>query len=211
MFYTVYKVTNILNGKYYIGKHQTKDLDDGYMGSGKLIRRAIRKHGLENFKKEILHVFDNEQDMNQREAELVTVSEETYNLCDGGKGGWSYVNRSRTSEENAEYGSIGGKSCVEKHLAAMKKNLYEHSIRNGKLLQQKIKDGLLLNGFKNKRHSEKTKQKMRKHKNAGEKNGSYGTCWITNETENKKIPKDALDKWLEMGYHKGRVTRSPTS
>ena len=94
MFYTVYKITNNLNGKYYIGMHQTKKLDDGYMGSGKLIKLAIAKHGVENFSKEILHVFDNEEDMRAKEAELVVISEDSYNLCDGGKGGFGYLNRS---------------------------------------------------------------------------------------------------------------------
>jgi hypothetical protein len=48
----VYKITNLVNGKYYIGKdkHSIKN----YLGSGKIIKSAILKYGIENFKKEIL-------------------------------------------------------------------------------------------------------------------------------------------------------------
>lgn len=92
MYYTVYRITNKVNNRYYIGKHQTKDINDGYMGSGKLIIQAIKKYGIENFEKEILHVFNTEDEMNDKEAELVVISEETYNLCEGGKGGFSYIN-----------------------------------------------------------------------------------------------------------------------
>ena len=105
MFYTIYKITNNLDGKYYIGKHQTKDLDDGYMGSGKLLKRATKKHGIENFTKEILHVFDNEQEMNDKEKELVILSEESYNLCEGGKGGFGYINSNGLTHHNYEIGS----------------------------------------------------------------------------------------------------------
>lgn len=98
MFYTIYKITNKINGNIYIGKHQTKDLNDGYMGSGKRIRLAIEKYGIENFEKEILYQFDNEDDMNAKEAEIVTeefVSQDTnYNLCPGGHGGFGYINKS---------------------------------------------------------------------------------------------------------------------
>lgn len=96
VFYTIYKITNKIDGKIYVGKHQTKDLDDEYMGSGKRLIHAIKKYGVDNFTKEILHVFDNETDMNSKEVELVTENfcsrEDTYNLCPGGKGGWGYIN-----------------------------------------------------------------------------------------------------------------------
>jgi hypothetical protein len=86
MFYIIYKTTNTITNKFYIGKHQTNDLNDGYLGSGKLLRRAIQKYGRQNFQREILYIFDNENDMNKKEKELVVVSEDTYNLCDGGQG-----------------------------------------------------------------------------------------------------------------------------
>jgi len=91
MLYTIYKVTNNLNGKIYIGKHQTADPNDGYYGSGKAIKNAIKKHGKENFTKEVLYVFETEVEMNAKEKELITedfvLREDTYNLGVGGEGG----------------------------------------------------------------------------------------------------------------------------
>ncbi len=96
MFYTIYKITNQLDGKIYIGSHKTRELDDDYMGSGKILMRAQKKHGIENFKKEILFVFDNPEEMYAKEATLVNedflMEENTYNLRIGGFGGWDYVN-----------------------------------------------------------------------------------------------------------------------
>ena len=53
-FYIIYKITNQINGKYYIGRHATKDVNDSYMGSGIGIKNAINKHGVKNFTKEII-------------------------------------------------------------------------------------------------------------------------------------------------------------
>ncbi|QDP64711.1 MAG: putative intron-associated endonuclease 1 [Prokaryotic dsDNA virus sp.] len=53
-YYIVYKVTNKINGKFYIGSHQTVNIEDGYLGSGKLVKLAIKKYGRENFNKCII-------------------------------------------------------------------------------------------------------------------------------------------------------------
>lgn len=88
MFYTIYKIINQINGKFYIGKHQTYNLDDGYMGSGKLIKYAIEKYGIENFTKEYLGVYDSQIKMDLAEKIYVILDEEvSYNLCRGGEGG----------------------------------------------------------------------------------------------------------------------------
>ena len=91
MFFTIYKTTNTINGKYYLGKHQTNNLEDGYLGSGILLINAIKKYGRDSFIKEILFVFDNEVDMNAKERELITEeivrSKKTYNKGIGGEGG----------------------------------------------------------------------------------------------------------------------------
>jgi hypothetical protein len=86
--YTVYKTTNIINGTIYIGVHKTNDINDTYIGSGKLLKMAIKKYGRDSFKKEILHIFDNSQDAYLKESELVSelfiLDKNNYNLAVGG-------------------------------------------------------------------------------------------------------------------------------
>lgn len=89
--YTIYQITNLTTGRIYIGQHKVISLNDKYCCGGTHIKRAIRKYGPENFKREIIFEFDNFEDMNNKEAELVDskfIEENTnYNLRTGGSNG----------------------------------------------------------------------------------------------------------------------------
>ena len=209
MYYTIYKITNKLNSKIYIGKHQTKNLDDGYMGSGKLIRRAVEKHGIENFQKEILHVFETEAEMNKAEARLVILSEDSYNLCSGGQGGWGYVNTEIwTKDKRLEHNR---RVTGFRNLDRSKYDWKLYSKKGNARRAEMIKTGVLNpKTFQDKKHTDETIIKMkssRKGKQTAEKNSQYGTCWITDGVKNKKIKKEEISFWLEQGYRRGRVIR----
>jgi hypothetical protein len=166
MFYTIYKITNTLNGKYYIGKHQTKDLNDGYFGSGKVLKHAIKKHGIENFTKEILHVFDTELEMNAKEKELVELNESSYNLCPGGKGGWGYVNANGLNNDsnNKERYERSRKTLIHRLqnepelLKKYQECRMKATLAGFKKVSEKYPDG----SWRNKKHTEETKKKISK-------------------------------------------------
>lgn len=182
--------------------HKTKDLNDGYMGSGKLIQRAIEKHGIDNFTKEILHVFDNESDMKSKEAELVTeeflACDDVYNLCPGGNGGFGYINKNchNNKGNNRKIGNYGFRinSNVDHYWTSetSKEMLKKFYLNGGK------------NPFLNKKHSMETKNKISdimKEKQSGDLNSQFGTIWITNGLENKKIKKESE---IPEGWNRGR-------
>lgn len=215
MLYTIYKITNQINNKIYIGKHQTKDLNDNYMGSGKLLVAAIKKYGIENFKKEILFVFDNELEMNSKEAELVTkkfVKESNnYNLCPGGNGGFGYINSTPGLHisNNTEIRNKWKQSLLEKYGVDNYAKTKEWKKRQSKQMKKLHSLGKIkYDTFTGKKHTDETKKKISeansKHQK-GRGNSQFGTMWITNGQENKKIKKE-IDI-IPEGWHKGRVTK----
>jgi hypothetical protein len=86
----IYKITNTINGRWYIGK--TNGRDPSYMGSGKLLKQAYAKYGQENFIKEVLESCATDQELNLREQHWIATTNAiqdsmSYNLAEGGSGG----------------------------------------------------------------------------------------------------------------------------
>ena len=103
--YLIYRIDSLQNGKHYIGQHKTNNPLDNYMGSGKLVLKAIAKYGIENFVKTILFDFDNFKEMNEKEKELIPLSacyphdKMSYNILEGGAN-----QRSFKGQANGMYG-----------------------------------------------------------------------------------------------------------
>lgn len=146
MKYTIYKTTNLINGMFYIGKHQTENENDGYYGSGAYLERAIKKYGKENFKKEVLFVFDTEEEMNKKERELIQEElvddSRCYNLMFGGEGGDTWTGRHHSEETKKKLSDIAKrnleKSGEEGHLrrSEKQKEIWEKLRKNPEKLKE---------------------------------------------------------------------------
>lgn len=211
IYYAVYKITNEIDGKFYIGSHKTKNLDDKYMGSGKYLKRAQEKYGLESFKREILFIFDTPEEMYDMEAHIVNedflVTENTYNLKVGGFGGWDYINANMSAEIRHMISSNGAKS------ANMNGGIFkgkEHSLETIRILREKNLGELNpmygIGSFSGKSHTSETKERIgsaNSVRQSGSGNSQYNTMWIYNlELKiSKKINKDDI---IPDGWNKGR-------
>lgn len=183
IYYTVYKITNTVNGKYYIGAHKTTDLNDSYMGSGTLLQSAISKYGKDSFQKEIIHLLDSEEEMYAKEAELVTESTAedrgTYNLKPGGPGNFYHINKNGPyivdSVEHSERMKKWWKDRDEKLGAESRKNEKVSKSLTGRKLSETHKENL------------------------------KGKMWVKKDSESKYIRREELAHHLNEGWVKGRT------
>lgn len=93
--YFVYKTTNLLNGRFYIGK--SSKVNSNYLGSGKLITKAIKKYGVDNFRREILENCDLLEELEKAELfhlnnNLDCFVPKGYNILHGSNGGDTLTN-----------------------------------------------------------------------------------------------------------------------
>jgi len=201
-FHFIYKTTNILSGRYYIGMHSTNNLEDGYLGSGTRLRYSINRYGEENHKREILEFCNTRNKLKEREKEIVSLNEiakkECLNLKVGGIGGW-------TSEQQILNAIKSNKK--QRFLRETNTDWWENkkkAIGRGNKLSYKKGRKIKVPNWIGRKHKEETKRKLSESKigtGRGILNSQYGTCWITNGKENRKIYKG---KKIPKGYKLGR-------
>lgn len=118
MKHIIYKITNTVNNKYYIGRHSTNNVDDGYMGSGIWIKNAIRKYGRDNFVKEILDEANSSAELWELEKKYVNENvvndKNSYNMCVGGKHYLQGLSTDELKQHQSMAGKIGAKSFRQK-------------------------------------------------------------------------------------------------
>ena len=227
MFYYLYQITNLVNNKIYVGVHKTKDMNDGYMGSGKVIKRAMEKYGTGNFRKDILETFQDAKSMYAREKELVTEEflerEDVYNLRRGGHGGFDYINKTPGLNNRLSEGynrSVSPFVNPEKYTHLNIEEIRKKAAVSSALRMKKIHDDRKKNKTDfyeklwRKGNSPEARAKAKKTQketfkkighSIGKKNSQFGTCWISHEKFGiKKCKKTELDGYINNGWIKGR-------
>jgi group I intron endonuclease len=201
MYYLIYKTTNSLDGKYYVGCHQTKNLNDGYLGSGKHLKRAVKKYGSDNFKFEILHFAISKSEMFSLERSIVNedlINDPlSYNLKLGGSGGNPGI-----------VGAFTGK----KHTSATKEKQRTASL-------QQVRYDSTRKKLSENNWSKKDPESHRRHmqliaslprseshnKKVAEAN--LGKILINNGSYAKRIDKPELPSYEGLGWKKGGMPR----
>lgn len=205
-YHYIYKTTNVVNNKFYVGMHSTDNLIDGYIGSGKKLWYSINKYGKENHKVEILEFYDSRKLLKEREKNLVNEDllkdPMCMNLRFGGDGGLDGL-----SDDSIKRIRKGASDFMYK-MWKDPKFINGHKQRTAETLKKRHQRGeVRYDTFTGKQHSEETKKLMseiRKGTGNGEKNSQFGTCWITKNGVNKKIKKECLQEYLSEDWIKGR-------
>lgn len=207
-YYIIYKTTCKVTEKYYIGMHCTDDLDDGYLGSGKLIKLSIEKYGEAQHTRTVLEFHKTFEDMCTREKAVVTEDVLSDPMCMnlrvGGDGGWMHINSSpvicKKKVETARSQEFRDKRRQEQldrwSDAQYRESFYqtvrsdEYKLSRSEQMSKIYQDPALL---------EKMKQ-MR----LGEKNPVFGKKWVYKGEVSAFADINTIDTLLADGWALGR-------
>lgn len=208
-YHYLYRITNTETEEYYIGIHSTNDLDDGYFGSGKLLKNIIRELGKDKFKKEIIMFCKDRFELVDQESKYVNESvlkdKKCLNLIEGGICTKQYSTKGTTTVRSVKTGKcfnvkVGDprlKTGELIHVAKGKTTVFDPS--TNKFISISVNDPRYISKELKQKHPENFTMKGKTYVY---KDGTYLT-----------IKKEDLDKYLKKGWIirskcKGRI--SPT-
>jgi hypothetical protein len=230
----IYKTTNLINGKFYIGKDEKNN--PNYIGSGLHLIRAIEKYGKHNFSKEIIDTASSREELNEKEIywiEQTNAIKLGYNIAPGGTGGnvlkdasvesileWKRkigikASRKRTDEERAAISK--GRLCItfsEEHKENIKKS------RANQIITEEHKKNIS-KGLTGRIQSEETKEKIsiankgkvftKEHREKIRKNRAtqtpptQGKKCMNNGIINVFVNVNQINEYLKDGYTCGMI------
>ena len=220
--YTVYKTTNQITDRFYIGMHKTANPNDSYLGSGIVVKRAIEKHGAEKFKKEVLFVFLTRKEAAEKEIELLLVEKDNllcYNLHEGGTGGFEYVNKYYASTRRRLFKKarialteklrtdpqyrkvVGAKISEGQHKRFQADPASRERARKNVLLYQPM----AVETWRGQKHTKETRQRLSDN-HRGEQNSMFGMRWMYNDNtqRSKRFRENEVATQQSVGWQLGR-------
>lgn len=216
----IYKIINLINNKIYVGKDKFDN--PNYYGSGKIIKRAIKKYGIENFKKEILEDnISNYNLLNEREKywilEMNSLQPKGYNINTGGAGGDNFTYHDNKEQYRKKLSlSQKGKIKTFEHKEKIRiSNIGKHNHKGkNNPMYNKHRFGHIAPMY-GKEQSKESKDKIRKAHLGMKMNTIHrlksGLCtkdtfWMNNGKETKRIKKDEINDYLDIGWCLGRIS-----
>lgn len=183
----VYMTVNLITNQFYIGKHETDNLEDSYLGSGRRLKNSVKKYGRENFKKFILSIWDNPKDALNEEQRVVAEyldNPACLNIVDGGKG-FTSKSAKRASDQAKVMGKQGSKFLTKDH--------YSHAGKASVKVNKANGTGIwAITPEQRSQTSSKTNK---------------DTIWINDGTTEKKIKNN---QEIPEGFIKGRIIAGST-
>lgn len=210
-YHYIYKTTCKVTGKFYVGMHSTDSLDDGYLGSGKILGYSRKKYGDQNHLREILEYCSSRDELKQREKEIVNESlladPLNINLKYGGDGGQTSEVSSLMWKNNPQMRKDQSERIKHQWKNPKIREIYKQNC--SEILRKAHAAGKIrYNVFLGKKHSDSTKQKMsvsHKGKHTGSANSQYGISriGINKDGKIKKVLPEQLQMFLDSGWTKG--------
>lgn len=197
----IYKITNNINGKIYIGKNVTNDIS--YMGSGIILEMAKKKYGIDNFVKEIIEKCSSEQELNNREIYWIEQLQSTnrkigYNIAAGGNGGNTRKGYNDNELLNYYINISNGLKSSEKYKKSVETKKGGKRPEHSDMMKERYKEGRIKIGIYTPKITESTKLKI-SQKNKGKKRSDDVKNKIA-ESKFKKVYKFTLDMILIEEY-----------
>ena len=207
MYGYIYITVNLINGKKYIGQHKGT-FDSNYLGSGKLIRRAIKKYGKDNFVVSILEYAPTKEKLNELEIDYIDKLKkngvENYNLAKGGNcigSIYDYMTPEQIEKHKEKISKTPKNRKIEYNEEELEKRRKRAIERNKSLFMKKICVKRNKDRVWRKETLEKMSRKMTNNKiNSGKK-------YINKDGIRKMVLKEELNYYLENGWNLGMGKR----